>query len=187
MKAPRIHTCPEWGARAPREEIRLTAGRAVRVIFHHTAGHGLDFGSGPARDVAEAHAYARAIQRFHMDSNGWIDSGHNFLITRAGAVVQGRWFTVSAIQAGRMVVSAHCPTQNSQVGIEHEHRDSEPMTAAQREASARLLAWFSDQYGLRTILPVAPHSQFVSTACPANLLGEIRPVRARALQILRGV
>jgi hypothetical protein len=36
-------------------------------------------------------------------------------------VLQGRWLTVSAIEAGHMVVSAHCPGQNGQIGIEHEH------------------------------------------------------------------
>lgn len=186
MKAPRIHTCPEWGARAPREEITLTQAPAARIIFHHTAGHGLDFGSGPAHDVAEAYAYARAIQRFHQDTRGWIDSGHNFLVTRAGLIVQGRWFTVAAIQAGRMVVSAHCPGQNSQIGIEHEHVGSEKMTAAQRQASAHLLAWISDRYRLRTILPLEPHSRYVATACPANLAAEIPAIRRLALEVLRG-
>lgn len=165
----------------------MTAVRPSRVIFHHTAGHGLDFGAGPTHDVPEAYAYARAIQNYHMDHNGWNDSGHNFLVTRAGVIVQGRWITVSAIEARRMVVSAHCPGQNNQIGIEHEHKGTEPMTAAQRRASARLLAWFSDQYRLESILPVEPHSKYVATSCPANLVAEIPKVRALALEILRGV
>jgi hypothetical protein len=189
VKAPRIHTCPEWDARPPRQEITLTRSRATRVIWHHTAGHGLDFGSAPTHNVPEAYAYARAIQNFHMDDRDrrWIDSGHNFLITRTGVIVQGRWFTVSAIQAGRMVVSAHCPGQNTNIGIEIEHKGTEKMTVAQREQAARLVAWFSDRYKLKTILPVEPHSKYVATNCPVNLVSEIPAVRARALKILRGV
>lgn len=185
MKAPRIHTCPEWGARPPRREIELTQARASRIIWHHTAGHGLDLGAAPALNVPEAYRYSRSIQSFHMDGNGWIDSGHNFLVTRAGIIVQGRWFTVSAIQAGRMVVSAHCPGQNGNVGIELEHKGAEPMTKAQREAAARLVAWISYCYHLRTILPIDPHGKYVSTSCPANLASEIPAVRRLALGYLR--
>lgn len=182
----RIHTCPEWDARAPKSDPVIVP-RARRIIFHHTAGHAPDYGAGTIHDVAEAYAYARAVQHYHMDVNGWNDSGHNFLVTRAGVIVQGRWLTVSAIQAGRMVLSAHCPGQNGNIGVEHEHKGSEPMTKAQREASARLMAWVSDQYGLRSILPVDPHSKYVQTSCPANLAGDIAGIRARALTILRGV
>jgi hypothetical protein len=108
-----------------------------------------------------------------MDSNGWIDSGHNFLVCRNGLILQGRWLTVSAIQAGHMVLSAHCPGQNQQIGIEHEHLGAEPMTAAQRDASGRLIAWISSNYGLKRALPLHPHSQYFATACPANLKADL--------------
>jgi N-acetyl-anhydromuramyl-L-alanine amidase AmpD len=116
-----------------------------------------------------------------MDVNGWIDSGHNFLVTRAGHILQGRWLTVSAIEAGQMVVSAHCPTQNTQIGIEHEHLGTEQMTSAQRDASAWLMAWIAGHYGHSAPLPVYPHRKYFNTACPANLA-----IRAAALKILRG-
>jgi hypothetical protein len=121
-----------------------------------------------------------------MDHNGWIDSGHNFLICRNGLILQGRWLTVSAIQAGHMVRSAHCPGQNDQIGIEHEHKGDELMTPAQRASSARLMAWISWQYDRNTILPVDPHSDHFATSCPANLRYEIPKIRAYALQILHG-
>jgi hypothetical protein len=108
-----------------------------------------------------------------MDHNGWSDSGHNFLVCRNGLILQGRWLTVAAIEAGHMVDSAHCRGQNHNVGIEHEHHGTEAMTAAQRQASARLIAWISAQYGRQTALPLAPHRKYVSTECPANLDAEI--------------
>src|SRR5215471_15315597 len=115
--------CPAWGAKQPTQQITWT-DRAERIIFHHTAGHGLDL---PGTDREDGMAYARAIQRQHM-GQGWIDSGHNFLIMRSGVILQGRWRTIRAIQAGKMVRSAHCPGQNDQIGIEHEHYGSEQMT-----------------------------------------------------------
>lgn len=181
--AANIITCPQWGARKPKAGIQ-TVPKASRIIFHHTASHVRQLGDLKITTRDEAMQYARDIQNFHMDVNGWLDSGHNFLVCRNGLILQGRWLTVSAIQAEHMVSSAHCPGQNDQVGIEHEHLGTEPMTEAQREASARLQAWIADKYGLPRVLPVDPHSAHFATACPANLIGDIDGIRLRAQQIL---
>ena len=178
-----IITCPQWGARPPKQGIQ-TVNRAQRFICHHTAGHVRQLGDPTITTKAEAMQYARDIQRYHMDSNGWNDSGHNFLVCRAGFILQGRWLTVSAIQAGHMVASAHCPGQNDQIGIEFEHINVESMTVKQRIAGASLMAWVSLQYGLKTILPMEPHRKYYATACPANLVEEIPDLRRLALQKL---
>lgn len=181
-----IITCPQWGARQPKQPIQ-TVGAAVRIIIHHTASHHAEISipSNESRD--ESIRYARDIQNFHMNTNGWIDSGHNFLVCRNGLILQGRWLTVSAIEAGHMVDSAHCPGQNHQVGIEHEHLGAEPMTTAQRAASARLIAWISDQYGKTSALPLAPHKEFYATACPANLVADIPHLTSMANDLLGAV
>jgi hypothetical protein len=132
----------------------------------------------------------RSIQALHMGPgglgvpNGGIDSGHNFLICRNGMILQGRWVTVAAIEAGHMVASAHCPGQNGQVGIEHEHNGREQMTRPQAESSALVQAWIALHYGRTTPLPVDPHSAHFATACPANLAAAIGPIRERAAIIL---
>jgi hypothetical protein len=180
-----IITCPQWKARQPKQPI-TTAGPASRIIIHHTAGHHPEIETPGDESRDEAIRYAQDIQRFHMDTNGWIDSGHNFLVCRNGLILQGRWLTVSSIEAGHMVVSAHCPGQNSNVGIEHEHKGSEAMTDAQREASAQLIAWISGHYGRTTPLPLAPHHEFFATECPANLEAEIPHLTAMAASILSG-
>lgn len=118
-----------------------------------------------------------------MDVQGWNDSGHNFMVMRSGVIIQGRWLSISAIQAGHMVRSAHCPGQNDQIGIEHEHVDTEAMTDVQAEASARLQAWIAWNYG-RTVLPVYPHRKYFPTSCPANLIHDIKRIRDRAAEIL---
>lgn len=183
----KILGCSEWGAVQPRggmSSILLTPEPSRKIIFHHTAGHHREL-SGP-RDESELEAifYARDIQSFHMRGNGWNDSGHNFLVCRNGIILQGRWRTVSAIISHRMVVSAHCPGQNDQIGIEHEHYGNEEMTKVQKEASAWLQAWIARQYGRKQPLPVDPHSKYYSTACPGNLTEDIEIIRRMAAAIL---
>lgn len=174
--------CYDWGARKPKAPIE-TVPRSHRIIFHHTAGHHREIDTPRTQSRRESERYAKDIQAFHM-SQGWLDSGHNFLVCRNGLVLQGRWLTVSAIRSGHMVHSAHCPGMNDQIGIEHEHKGTEEMTSKQREASARLMAWIADQYDLRRVLPVDPHSAHFSTACPANLKQDIPAIKRRAQQIL---
>lgn len=178
----KIITCPEWGALRPKTGLE-TVPASKRIIFHHTAGHHkeISFPSIESRD--ESMLYARSIQAYHIKL-GWNDSGHNFLVCRNGLILQGRWLTVSAIEAHHMVRSAHCPGQNDQIGIEHEHLGQEEMTKSQRESSARLMAWIADQYGRTSVLPVDPHSKYFATTCPANLRGDILAIKQRAQQIL---
>jgi hypothetical protein len=178
-----IITCPQWKARRPKQGIQ-TVGQSERTIFHHTAGHHRQLDGTAKQTREEAIRYAQDIQAFHMDGNGWNDSGHNFLVCRNGLILQGRWLTVSAIQAGHMVSSAHCPGQNSQVGIEHEHLGAEEMTAEQREGSALLMAWIAWHYDLKNVLPSMPHSRYFATACPANLTEDIAGILERAQLLL---
>jgi len=177
-----IITCPEWGALKPKSGL-VTVPASKRIIFHHTAGHHPEVSNPSNESRQESILYARSIQKFHM-RQGWTDTGQNFLVCRNGLILQGRWLTVSAIQAKHMVRSAHCPGQNDQIGIEHEHLGTEKMTPKQREASARLMAWIADQYGRKTVLPVDPHSKHFATSCPANLKADIAAIRKRAQQIL---
>lgn len=190
----RIIGCAQWGAVPPRhgfDSIVWTSGRAHRIIFHHTAGHHPEISRPKDESLQESILYARSIQRAHQSpsrsdpSKPWNDSGHNFLVCRNGVILQGRWRTVRAITHRRMVVSAHCPNQNDQIGIEHEHFGDEKMTSLQKEASAWLQAWIAQQYGLTIALDVFPHSHFFPTSCPANLESDIGTIHRMANQLLK--
>lgn len=174
----------QWNARKPTHNITWTKDRSTRVIFHHTAGHHREISLPHDESVGEAIRYAQDIQAYHMDHNGWIDSGHNFLVCRNGTILQGRWRTILSMQKGRMVVSAHCPGFNDQIGIEHEHFGNEEMTDPQRESSARLQAWIADTYHRATVLRVDPHKAHFPTSCPANLVDDIPFIKQRAQVIL---
>lgn len=185
-----IVTCPEWKA-APAKKPPVIVAKAKEIIFHHTDGHHPEISNPKNESLAESVKFAKNIQTFHMapkpKGRGWNDSGHNFLVCRNGVILQGRWYTVTAIEHGHMVESAHCPTRNHQVGIEHEHAGKEEMTPEQIRASARLQAWIAGQYMRKSPLPVSPHSKYYNTACPANLIDDIDRIRNLAAQILKGV
>ena len=167
----KIVLASEWGAVAPTRAI-VRVGKPTRIIFHHTAGH------APGTSLADAKEYARSIQRDHMRRRPvpFIDSGHNFLVTRAGHILEGRRGSLAAIDDGVMVSSAHCVGENSNPGIEHEHVGDEPMTSAQREASLFLHEHICRKTGIRPN-EIHGHREFDQTACPGALEPELSRFR----------
>jgi hypothetical protein len=174
----RIYTCEEWGAK-PAKAKPATAGRPDKAIFHHTFSHA----SGPS--LQDAFEFARTIQSYHMNHNGWNDTGNNFTITRSGIILEGRHGSIEAVHNGRMIVSAHCPGQNDQPGVEHEHKGPELMTKEQYAASVWLFAWIC-RHTLMRPTEIYPHSQYYATSCPAELKPSIKQLRldvAKALTL----
>jgi N-acetylmuramoyl-L-alanine amidase len=159
----------QWGAAAPKRPISRV-GKPDKIIFHHTAGH------APGSSLEDAKAFARSIQRHHMNGGGSIDSGHNFLVTRAGHILEGRHGSLAAINAGVMVSSAHCPGENHNPGIEHEHLGKERMTAVQREASLFLHELICRKTGIKPSR-IRGHKEFFPTACPAELEPDMVHIR----------
>jgi hypothetical protein len=182
VKQPPIITTDQWGAK-PAKAHTVYVGRPKRIIFHHTAGHHPEISLPTNESRAEAIKYAQAIQNFHMKGNGWNDSGHNFLICRNGLILFGRHMSFPAVRDGKMVLSAHCPGQNDQPGIEHEHLGSERMTKEQFAASAQLCAWIIDRCRMVGASAIHPHREFFATSCPAELMAEL-PALKRAVTLL---
>jgi N-acetylmuramoyl-L-alanine amidase len=184
VKQPPIMTTDQWGAK-PAKAPPVYVSRPKRIIFHHTAGHHPEISLPRNESRAEAILYAKAIQNLHMNGNGWNDSGHNFLVCRNGLILVGRHMSYPAIKKGRMVVSAHCLSQNDQPGLEHEHLGSERMTKAQFSASAHLCAWIIDNCRMRGGSAIHPHKEFNKTSCPAELMAELPALKTAVDQILR--
>jgi hypothetical protein len=172
----RIIPCAEWKALAPKSYISH-AGKPSRIIFHHTAGHHPELdGKQDTVSYEESCAYARSIQNYHMGHNGWNDSGHNFLVTRGGFILEGRHGSLSAVQSGKMVVSAHCPGQNDQPGVEHEHLGSEPMTPIQYQAALWLATWICRHCAVDP-KQIKGHRDYFATSCPGSLYALLPKLR----------
>ena len=184
VKQPTIITTDKWDAQ-PAKAAPVYVGRPTRIIFHHTAGHHPEISNPKDESVAEAIRYAQAIQHYHMVNNGWNDSGHNFLVCRNGVILVGRHQSYTAIKKGKMVLSAHCPGQNDQPGIEHEHYHEAEMSKEQFAASAQLCAWIIDRCKMSGANVIWPHKKFYRTSCPAELEVELPAFRVEVARILR--
>ena len=171
-----------WGA--SESIVRGRPSYARRLAFsvvHHTAG---------AQPSTRAHSAAivRAIQAYHVRSNGWDDIGYNFLVDRFGQIFEGRGGGVT-----RNVVGAHAKGFNTgSVGVAVIGTfSSAAVSARTKEALVALLAWRLDvghvdplrriswisggsprfPEGTRvSIRTVSGHRDTGYTSCPGNLL-----------------
>src|SRR5690606_35430265 len=116
LAAPRVHTRSEWGARPPASAAQVLDRAPDRIVVHHTATP-----NSADRSLEHAFALSRSIQAYHMDSNGWADTGQQLTIGRGGHLMEGRNRSLVAINAGDHVVGAHTANHNSHtIGIENE-------------------------------------------------------------------
>ncbi|MEL6319832.1 MAG: peptidoglycan recognition family protein [Cyanobacteria bacterium J06626_14] len=178
----RVIPTREWGATV-RGPFSRTSPRYI--VIHHTADR------NPPRDPSRgtedgAKLLARRTQRTHINSNGWSDSGHNFLNTSGGFLLEGRHGSLSAAIRGQGVRSAHTGTRlgNQSPGIENEGCfGSGPGTGCPGEQNAQVLQMSVEQWnslvelcaGLCKACDIDPefirgHRDFFPTECPGNLL-----------------
>ena len=163
----------------------IYADRLIGAFVHHTAG-------SPPATPEESAAILRAIQVYHVKSNGWKDIGYNFLVDTFGQVFEGR---AGGIQ--RNVVGAHALGFNTgSVGVavlgnfEQDDVPAEAFTALDD-----LLAWrldvghvdplstvgFVSGGSVSSLRAISGHRDVNSTACPGEKLYE--QLDAIALQV----
>ncbi|MEW5858492.1 MAG: N-acetylmuramoyl-L-alanine amidase [Cyanobacteriota bacterium] len=116
-----VISCQEWGARPPKQWSDETTPKYV--VIHHT-----DTPNPPSNiskgTVDGAKRFAKSVQNTHMDVFGWWDSGHNFLNTTDGVLLEGRNGTLAKIKRGLCIRSSHAGNAlgNESPGIENEGR-----------------------------------------------------------------
>ncbi|MFI0371835.1 peptidoglycan recognition family protein [Actinomadura sp. 1N219] len=164
---PRRYTRAEWAARPPTAAATVLNRAPDHIVVHHTA-------SANAADLSLAHAFtlSRAIQNFHMDSNGWEDAGQQLTISRGGHLMEGRNRSLAAIDAGDLVVGAQTLGHNDHtIGIENEgtYMTEEP-TEALWDALVATCAWLCDVHGLDPREAIVGHRDYNTTACPGDAL-----------------
>ncbi|MBO0793106.1 MAG: hypothetical protein J2P36_19465, partial [Ktedonobacteraceae bacterium] len=102
---PTVIGCGSWGARPSRGPIPVLTSKPKKIIVHHTA-----FPNSTDYTLGHACKLARDIQNLHMGTNGWIDTGQHFLVSRGGYLLEGRHRSLETLQTGdRMVLGTHCP------------------------------------------------------------------------------
>ncbi|MEQ3554926.1 N-acetylmuramoyl-L-alanine amidase [Pseudonocardia nematodicida] len=172
VRAPYIARCFEWGARKPKFPPKIWDRRPIRILVHHTAGPNTgDF------SVGQAHRMARGIQNFHMDRNGWLDSGQHFTISRGGHIMEGRLWSLGELNGGRRVVEgAHSPGQNViAIGIENEgtYTGVDPTPALWNSLRATC-AYICHRYGIAPS-ELYGHRDYRNTLCPGDRLYGMLP------------
>ena len=165
LDTPSIINCGGWGAKAPRNPVKVHNRRPAKILIHHTA-------TANVKDYSKAAAVrlARNIQSYHIDHNRWSDSGQHFTVSRGGYLLEGRHRSLEMLRGGRrMVEGAHCTGQNIiAVGIENEGTYSTTAPTTQQWNQLRqMCAYVCKQYRVRPT-EIYGHRDFKDTACTSE-------------------
>jgi hypothetical protein len=166
---PGIASCATWGARSPSSAVSVLNYKPSYIVVHHTATS-----NSTATTQAAAFSLARGIQNYHMDSNGWIDTGQQFTVSRGGYAMEGRHRSLERLNLGNSFVrGAHVgagSVNSESVGIENEglYTSVQPPAALYNKL-VDLCAFICDKYGLAAT-KIYGHRDFMATACPGNQL-----------------
>jgi len=133
--APPIITRAGWHAdESIRRGAPFYADGVHLAIVHHTV-------NSNSYTKAQSASIVRAIELYHVKSNGWNDIGYNFLVDKYGQIFEGRYGGMT-----KPVVGAHAQGFNTgSVGIAViGDYGSTAITPAARAALVSLLAWKLD-------------------------------------------
>jgi hypothetical protein len=182
-----------WAARAPTEGPEYASGVKMGFV-HHTA---------TSNDYTpfEGGAIVRAIQAFHMDTNGWKDIGYQFLVDKYGQIYEGRDGGIDKAVVGAQAQGFNTgSTAVAAIGDFRAFRPTNPMM----ESIANILAWKLPLHGTdpasdtvmvsaggdRTFYPagtpvglatISAHRDTGRTVCPGDYLyGALDWIRVHA-------
>lgn len=164
-----VISAADWGAATPKEPCEETVPNYI--IIHHTDT------PNPPNAISKgtltgAKQFAKSIQNTHMKTNGWNDSGHNFLNTVGGILLEGRQGTLTAIIQGRCVRSAHSgdKSANESPGIENEGNFmTNKMAATQWNSLVDLCTALCSGCNINPD-NIKGHRDFKATKCPGDWL-----------------
>ncbi|AXK31809.1 N-acetylmuramoyl-L-alanine amidase [Streptomyces armeniacus] len=180
---PRVYTTAEWEARPPDGDIVVLDRVPTFIVVHHTA----DPGNSEDYSLEHAMQICRDIQNYHMDGQGWGDTGQQFTNSRGGFVLEGRHESLGAVRDGsKHVQGANVGGHNSEViGIENEGIYVEvDVPQALWDSLVGLVAWIAYQYGT-AMENIQGHRDFNSTECPGEVLyGRLQELRDAVAGVL---
>lgn len=126
------------------------------VVLHHTAGAACTTQAACAQQM-------RNIQNFHMDTNGWADTGYNFCVGEDGIAYTGR---------GWVNQGAHAPGFNHRglgICIFGNFMTRNPNAAAVNAFHALVRCGLANN-SIASNYWLVGHRQGSATACPGNSL-----------------
>jgi len=151
-----VVTRAAWGATDP-GRICGDVHDPYWLTIHHTVS--------PTPDSMTVAQRLRAIQAYHVNTNGWCDVGYHFLVGSDGRVYQGR--------SSEERVGAHASGANTNnVGISYIGTFSTIAAPANMiEAGGDIVKWLSDTFAIPLNRDrVRGHREWGSTECPGNAL-----------------
>lgn len=160
---PRIHSCKEWGAKAPRGSITMRS-KPTTIVIHHTTNKGKEV------SLSSAYRSARSIQTSHF-GRGWVDTGQHFTVSRGGYILEGRHRTLEGLDKRQFPQGAHTTTENATaLGIEVDGLFTTSLPPAQQyEQVVRLATYLCRRYGIHPGA-IHGHRDFESNICPGGAL-----------------
>jgi hypothetical protein len=165
---------PAWGAVPPKGRPRINPAEARGVAVHY---------SGMNADEEQLHrncaGRVRALQRYHMETMGWLDVAYNDIFCRHGFVFVGRGFGARSAANGTKESNDH---YFAVCFLGDDTRGRADVTPEARRALAQLIQEYRRRYPKAR--QVRPHSDFFPTACPGD---ELRALikRGRWLELAR--
>ncbi|PSB21601.1 N-acetylmuramoyl-L-alanine amidase [Phormidesmis priestleyi ULC007] len=172
----KVITADEWDAKPPVPgtfPFPVTSPRYI--IVHHTDN------KNPPNDPSQstldgAKQFARNIQHGHF-RRGWSDSGHNFLNTTGGFILEGRHGSLNAVEQGLCIRSAHAAQDdgklaggNDSPGIENEGNFMTfQMEQNQWDSLVELCASLCSSCQISPV-NIKGHRDFSDTDCPGDWL-----------------
>lgn len=170
---PYIYTRSQWRARSARRPAQVLNRRPDRIVVHHTATP-----NSTNYSTSHAASLSRAIQRHHMDRNGWDDIGQQLTISRGGYIMEGRNSVISALGQGRHVVGAHTANHNAHtIGIENEGTyTSTTPPGVLMNSLIELCAYLCAVYRLDPRRAIVGHRDYNATNCPGDRLYAMLPM-----------
>ena len=173
----KVITTNEWKAKSPTLGASPFPTTSPNYIVIHNTDTPNASQSLSKHTLDGAKELAREIQRWHMDDNGWSDSGHNFLNTTGGFILEGRHGSLNAIEQGLCIRSAHAAQDNGKLaggnsapGIENEGNFMTfQMEKIQWDSLVTLCVSLCSSCGISPI-NIKGHRDFSDTDCPGNWL-----------------
>lgn len=169
-----IYDTSQWAARAASSAVTVLNYKPSYIVIHHTATS-----NSTATTQSAAFSLARSIQNYHMDVNGWIDTGQQFTVSRGGYAMEGRHRSLERLRLGTSFVrGAHVGAGNvnsESIGIENEgtYTSATPPTALYSRL-VDLCAYICDKYSLAAT-QIFGHRDFMATQCPGDVLYSMLP------------